>query len=801
MNLFAPRAVRDLVDGPVHHLEIRNMLELGSRAMQMEPPSLARRAPSAATSCSNSASSDTCQKPTDDSVTLPVALGVVIPMTVALVLFVFFHRKYKKKLRAEDAADEEKYRSMDFGMDLSFGPNKKKKKLPNGLETSSVKHTRGLSLEDTESPYFFPTGGRNSVESLASLGRSIRGDPYHTGKADDMSIRSPSPFTRRDTNSTAAPSMFDTNAGLLGHAQGNPRSMPPRGTSLPPPPHLHPHVQEPEKAMLAASSPAAGQTNGGLAPAAADQSRDSYMAAAGFRKSNNYLGQFIHSRDPSVDPSAESKEMKTGDESPKVDSATSTLLGSDSTGKHSDSEYFKEIETGAPGVALSPPATTRSAPSDKPEQHEVHDKYQSVQGSMHEATPGAHDRNTHTQSYLSEYSNQGIGETEFKVTPASPPRHSQNTTASDPRHSDYRNSTYSQESAGAVPPRGQSLNAPLPEIHEHHEPYEDNLEVDEGLRNLDFDVNRLSVFMRPLPPDDPAENPEERANRIRSFYKEYFDEAKPGQNPAPNRFAQQPGRGDYYEDYDGEYLSNGYSIYDEQQKGFIVGGAPFAQPITRRAMTPPPRAPPRNFRARSGSNAPGPRFGGPRSGTSMSGYMTPPRAGSSMSNFRSGERGRPRQKPLPPPEPLMSLKTPALLKEDSALYAAFDLAPPPTFRQRQNGMRPDSPLGTERPYSPSVRPHTPLQSSYDELSPIPSPHLLRKSGTFTALDFAPRPRFAGIDTGSDAGSIRSGGSGMSAAQAYAIRAGAHRLSRLPKELAGTKDDIMTSLKPRWDIGR
>jgi hypothetical protein len=27
-----------------------------------------------------------------------------------------------------------------------------------------------------------------------------------------------------------------------------------------------------------------------------------------------------------------------------------------------------------------------------------------------------------------------------------------------------------------------------------------------------------------LPPEDPADNPEQRANRIRSFYKEYFDE-------------------------------------------------------------------------------------------------------------------------------------------------------------------------------------------------------------------------------------------------------------------------------------
>jgi hypothetical protein len=696
---------------------------------------------------------------------------------------------------------------MDFGMDLSFGPKNKNKKLPNGLGHLNVppqKHTRGLSLEDPNSPYFFPAAGRNSVDSLASLGRSIRHDPFHPGKADDMSIRSPSPFTRRDTNSTAAPSMFDTNAGLLGHAQSNPRSVPPRGQSLPIPPELPQQIQEPEKAMLAAAnnSPPKHSGNGGLGVPANEQSRESYVAQEGFRKSNNYLGQFIHSRDASVDPFSD-KETKV-DGSPKVDSESSTLMGSESSGKNSGTDYFKDMETVTPGIAVSPPGATRNAPGDKAEHHEVNDKFQSIQGSIHNHNPN-------TQSYLSDNSNYNhYGDTEFKVTPASPPRNSQSTV--DPRHSDYRNSVYSRDSGSqynTAPPRGQSLAAPMPGINEHHD---DQQHMDEGLRDLDFNDNRLSVFMRPLPPDEPNENPEERANRIRSFYKEYFDDSKgaqgQGQQP-PQQHAQQPhapqpqhppqqSRAEYYEDYDSEYLNNGYTIYDEQQNGFVVGGAPFAQPITRRAMTPPPRAPPRNFRARSGSNAPGPRYPGPgsragsRAGSSMSGYMTPPRAGSSMSSFR----GRPPQKKaLPPPDMLMSLKTPALLKEDSALYAAYDLAPPPSFRQRQNGMRPDSPLGTERPYSPTVRAHTPVKSSYDELSPMPSPHLLRRSGTFTALDFAPIPRIRGVETGSDAASIRSGGSGMSAAQAYAIRSGAHRLSRLPKNLAGTKDDIMADLRP------
>jgi len=79
---------------------------------------------------------------------------------------------------------------------------------------------------------------------------------------------------------------------------------------------------------------------------------------------------------------------------------------------------------------------------------------------------------------------------------------------------------------------------------------------------------------------------------------------------------------------------------------------------------------------------------------------------------------------------------------------------------------------------------------------------LRKSGSFTALDFAPPPRFKNSDTGSDAGSIRSGrstGSAMSAAQMHSLRAGAYRVSRIPKEAVGTKDEITNALKPQWNL--
>lgn len=81
-----------------------------------------------------------------------------------------------------------------------------------------------------------------------------------------------------------------------------------------------------------------------------------------------------------------------------------------------------------------------------------------------------------------------------------------------------------------------------------------------------------------------------------------------------------------------------------------------------------------------------------------------------------------------------------------------------------------------------------------------SRHLLRKSGTFTSLDFAPPPRFRDPGAnGSDAGSIRSNRSGMSAASRMGIRTGAYRVSRIPKEVVGTKDDITSALRPQMSM--
>jgi hypothetical protein len=254
-------------------------------------------------------------------------------------------------------------------------------------------------------------------------------------------------------------------------------------------------------------------------------------------------------------------------------------------------------------------------------------------------------------------------------------------------------------------PSHAQLDGPLPPIDTHDAGFLDPLGPTTG-----FDTRRLSMGFRPLPPEDPTDDPEQRANRIRSFYKEYFDDSK--QVPVP----QAQDDGGYYEDFDQDYYGDEYygddaTYYDPDNGNFVMPGAPFAEPVTRRAMTPPPRAPP--------------RFQGPprgRAGSLSSAMMPPgPRAYSSASGpVRGGPRGRPRpRKPGPPPAPLRALPTPHMLREDS-FAMPIDFAPPTSYKDRQAG-RPASPRGGLMPYSPSLPAHLPLASSFEDLAAMPSP--------------------------------------------------------------------------------
>lgn len=206
------------------------------------------------------------------------------------------------------------------------------------------------------------------------------------------------------------------------------------------------------------------------------------------------------------------------------------------------------------------------------------------------------------------------------------------------------------------------------------------------------DTRRLTLGLRPLPPDDPSDNPEQRANRIRSFYKEYFDESKTG-------------RETYYEDYGPEFYDS--VMYEDY---YNPVPRPFAEPVGRRAMTPPPRAPP-SFQG-------GPRHMPSGSLGGFSGLYSPgPRAFSSASGRLPGPRAP--RRPVPPPAPLQELPTPHMMNDD-AIMQATGFAPGKNFRDQREG-RAETPLGGLRPFSPMTPVHSPLVSPFEELSAMPSP--------------------------------------------------------------------------------
>ncbi|RDL39111.1 Uncharacterized protein BP5553_03451 [Venustampulla echinocandica] len=679
---------------------------------------------------SASASADTCganpcQKPVGPSTfTLPIALGVIIPVVGALIVFIILHRRHVRRQREEDTNDQ--HASMDFGLGDVPQPGRPKKKAPMSEMDFAEKEARRphqLSMDmSLNSPYLLPPELQDSRESLHSLSRTIHQneDPYRPVtqqySGDGSSIRSQKQGSSIYTSSSSAPSKLHevSTAELLANAASMPKSIPatafippPRQNSLPqshskpnafePTPPVPPYPSEPEQAHLPQpSSPETTRNNGlpssprpgpGLALplSSAEDSRDSFVSNghASLRRSNNYLGAFITEQDAPL------------------------------------SDAFAREEDNHPVVAERKPVPNSLPTNPRP--------------TRKESVPA--------NQYPDEGSEYGDG---FKVTPPSPGR----------------------DNAEMMRGQRYSMDVPPEEF------------AQAGLGAPGFDSKRLSMGFRPLPPDHVTEtdDPEVRANRIRSFYKEYFDESK----PTPE--------GQYYEDYDEGYLGEA-AYYHPDTNGFAM---PYAEPVTRRAMTPPPRAPP------------GPRFQGPpramhgsMGAVSFQGRPPPgPRAYSSA----SGRMGPPRaKKPMPPPAALNTIPTPSKLRDDSfALMGSIDFAPPTSMRERTQG-RSQSPFGERRPYSPVVPAFTPVASAFEELAPMPSPHLLRKSGTFTALDFAPPKKFRDPDTMSDSGSIRSNRSGISQVQNQAIRDGAYRVSRIPKGVVFTKDDMSTTLKPQWGM--
>lgn len=569
-----------------------------------------------------------------------------IPLVAAAILFIILHRRHIKKQRKEDANDP--HASLDFGMG-EVGRS------GGGGEKSMRHHQLSLDM-NMANPYLLPPELHASRESLNSLSRTMHEneDPYRPvsrGLAGDaMSIRSAKRGDGASMYTTASTvgSKFQPEVSVTEFLPAHPGS---KGTPYAPPPRKSSHIGGPD------GSAAKNPFDSPVEP----HSEDALPANPLPNDASPYPAQppQAHLAMPANDIAR--KGLPTSPKPTLPAAQTAEIVDDDYVSNVGDVDDRKS--EGFLGPFADPQEPSRSMKQSHDSESASHGQNavpSILRTPHHEPLPPIDT----SGGFMDDESEYGDG---FKVTPPSP---------KEATEEQVRGQRYSMD----VPPE-EFANA--------------------GLGAPGFDARRISLGFRPLPPEAAMDHddPEVRANRIRSFYKEYFDDSK----PAP--------QGHYYEDYDQNYLGD--------SADYVM---PFAQPVGRRAMTPPPRAPrfrgppPRAMHGSMSGMGPGGR--GPRGFHPPSFGSEGPRPYSSASN-RMGLPGP--RKPMPPPADLTTLPTPSKLKDDTfALMGAIDFAPPTKIRDQATG-RSESPFGERRPYSPSVPAYKPLVSAFDELAPIPSP--------------------------------------------------------------------------------
>ena len=662
------------------------------------------------------------------------------------------------KQRREDLNDPHK--SLDFGLGQGGGGAKGSRKSLISREKDGSRYNRQQMSMDMNltSPYLLPPELHGSRESFNSLSKTIHQaeDPYRPvtqyANSEVGSIRS----LRKGHDAASVYTRSSSRARSHSRADATPLSpssynSPPRQNSLPKPEpsHMRPQPPLPDDFSMA---PPTAPPKGPLPPIGTALSSSP-------RPEDDYLGIGTALQEPPAVAQV-GKPMPSPSQPSPADSGVALEYGD--VGNPFEKPTAQELQT------PTEPSTVGLGLSAHPEPQRASIRTSTSSANSRATSPGPQQQQQQQQQH------QQPGAAKAPII-------------EEPEPLDYYDFDFAE-----MPemPRDQQ-RSPSPAANNHNQ-----LEVDEPRgRNMQrtshlFEQNparqstalgvpqqdnrRLSVGFRPLPPDEimESEDPEYRANRIRSFYKEYFDDSnKPEDRPPmpamppmqqdqqrqqgpPPRPQQQgpPGGGgypqhqhhqsntSYYEDYDPAYAQDA-PYFDPASNSFVM---PYAQPVQRRAMTPPPsgqrfpgpRGPPRAFHGsqagmkypqnlrgppRPGSSVSNQLGGQSRPGSSASGAYGRPRAGSAMSGSRSGSRfGAPR-KPLPPPSDLPTLPTPSKLRDDSfALFNATDFAPPDIFAERARG-RSQSPSGERRPYKMNVPAHSPLVNAYEELPTLPSP--------------------------------------------------------------------------------
>ena len=633
--------------GPIPDIRLGGLLQERAASIEIRSSTSETSSSSSTTaSCGPKDTTGACERyyNSTNSTTIPIVLGIVLPLTVALVVFVILHRRHVKKLRKEDA--EDKHKSLDFGLGESGAGllEKKKRKADKAIpEMSSaeaknaIRRDRGLSMDmQMQDPFLLPPEVQHSRESLHSLSRSLNpgDDKYRTTTfvPDDGSLRSPSSL--RSPIDDSSSTFTDSSRKRL---QTGSRLGDENFTSN------VPTIRKP--------APAAIRNNDLLAPASVDPVRDSFVSTASstggvaaLRKSNNYLGAFI-----------------SGGGARKTESK----------------ETSKAPETTVTEILVETPTSIQTPVSAPSNETTNNNEAVIVMPLQHDVRPSEH-------AQLSPAVNREprLPQLSFIESYATP---------TDSGYASSEHTDFHKAAESPVIEQPSIYNQiTLPDTQGLSQDHGDNdsdyydestYSIGDYEEELGYDPHHLTMGSRPLPPDDPSENPEQRANRIRSFYKEYFDESKPSPQQNIQYF-------DGSEDYAQNYPPQGYR-----------------QPPPRQQRGPP--------------RGPMPAPGRHRATVSNGSHLSGSRAYSTQSGRHGSAAARqPPKKKLPLPKPLVALPTPHMLKDDTML--PIDFAPPGLARTQRSGT-PDNLRGGARPYSPGVRAHMPLVSSFDDLAVMPSP--------------------------------------------------------------------------------
>ncbi|KAJ3567941.1 hypothetical protein NPX13_g6594 [Xylaria arbuscula] len=119
------------------------------------------------------------EKPSTDNSATTIAVSVVIPLVVAIAVIAYFARKGILRRRQEEAAS--KFKSMDFGLQETGLPKAGKRKSAFFGKEKDGGHKTQLSMDmNLSSPYLLPPNLHNSRESFNSLAKTLHAsdDPY-----------------------------------------------------------------------------------------------------------------------------------------------------------------------------------------------------------------------------------------------------------------------------------------------------------------------------------------------------------------------------------------------------------------------------------------------------------------------------------------------------------------------------------------------------------------------------------------------------------------------------------------------